>query len=243
MASYKNIAPGLFIIADNSFGDYNRQVVHVLLKHVQDLFVEWLGPDGYGTKPVLIEYQDECPQIFGYDPQKHTIKLFVDQNAEPCQWVYQFAHEYCHHLINVKLDGDLSGLKWFEETICNLSSQIHLRKLLDDYNVLHPNIPSRDQILRWIRANSGTPQGDVRGYIQTNLALLCTQCYRREIYRDIATSVLPMFVSNPRLWKMILHFGDTTRWNSLENLFDYLKLSADESYYNSLLELRKMLIG
>ena len=46
-----------------------------------------------------------------------------------CQWIYQFAHEYCHHIINGTMTGELSGLMWFEESVCELASMYNLNSL------------------------------------------------------------------------------------------------------------------
>lgn len=241
MPHYTPIAPGISIIADNSFGDYDHRIVHGLLKHVQDTFAEWIGAEVYHSKPLIIEYQENNPEIFGYNPEYHIIKLHVKEN-DFCRWVYQFAHEYCHHLINGRMDGDLSGLKWFEETICDLSAQSHLRVLFRDYSALGLDTRFLPRILGWIHANSGAFQHNVREYIRCNSVLLHTQSYHREIYRNIATSLLPLFEATPRLWKMILHFGVTSQWSSLAELFAHLEQTADDSYIDSLNELKRMIV-
>ena len=61
---------------------------------------------------------------------EHIIFLNAKENYW-CQWVYQFAHEYCHHLIDGTLTGEWSNLLWFEETICELSSLYNLNKMID----------------------------------------------------------------------------------------------------------------
>lgn len=63
---------------------------------------------------------------------EHIIFLNAKENYW-CQWVYQFAHEYCHHLIDGTLTGEWSNLLWFEETICELSSLYNLNKMIDYY--------------------------------------------------------------------------------------------------------------
>ena len=53
--------------------------------------------------------------------------------------------------------------------------------------------------------------------------------------------MLPLFLENTHLWKIILHFGDMRSWNSLEELFAYLRETADDSYSVSLDKLYNLL--
>ena len=41
---------------------------------------------------------------------------------------------------------------------------------------------------------------------------------------------------------MILHIGDSRQWNSLEELFVHLERNADDSYSDSLIQLKNLLI-
>lgn len=59
------------------------------------------------------------------DSNIHVIKLNTEGNLW-CQWVYQFAHEYCHHIIDGGLTGETSGLIWLEESICHVASFVCL---------------------------------------------------------------------------------------------------------------------
>lgn len=242
MPNYNIIAPGISIINDDSFGNYDKHIVHGLIKHVQDIFVEWIGVEGYGEKPVIVEYKEFCPTTFDFTPNIHQIKLHVQGN-DYCRWVFQFAHEYCHHLINGQMTTAYLGLEWFEEVICHLSSLVHLRRLLIDYRSLGIHQTYQPQIGNWILANGGTPQNNVREYIGVNNHLLYREDVRRDIYDNIASSLIYLFESNPRLWRIILYFGNMKLWNSLEDLFTRLQETADDSYAESLSELKNMLIN
>lgn len=80
-------------------------------------------------------------------------------------------------------------------------------------------------------------------YIKRNLPLLEQPEYHREIYRHIARLMLPLFAECPALWKIILHFGNMSEWNSLTLLFDHLKEEADTTYADALQRLRVLLLG
>lgn len=54
------------------------------------------------------------------------------------------------------------------------------------------------------------------------MATLEQPVYQREIYSNLSATILPLFEENNHLWKIILHFGDMRKWDSLEDLFDHL---------------------
>lgn len=51
-----------------------------------------------------------------------------------------------------------------------------------------------------------------------------------------------VFEENNHLWKIILHFGDMRKWDSLEDLFDHLLHTSDDSYSVSLRKLYNLLL-
>ncbi len=184
-----------------------------------------------------------CSQ-FGDD---HLIRLHTHDNFW-CQWVYQFSHEYCHHLINGKLEGELSGLKWFEETICELASMYHLFVLNRQWNsssiqeqcLYAPafrrylnNLLSQNTHLLSLTYNPG--------WLASWNVLLIEPKHHRNHYNAIATKIFPLFVENPSLWKIILYFGDTGKWKSLQHLFDTLYEKAEDDYYDSVHKLYNLL--
>lgn len=59
------------------------------------------------------------------------IKLAVENTAYWAQIVFQFAHEYCHYLINSPANPATDD-EWFEEVICECASRYVLLKLNND---------------------------------------------------------------------------------------------------------------
>lgn len=233
------LSPNLYIV-DTAFGSYNKEIVHDLLLSIDRNFSDSLSIRPFSTCRCEILYHHElaprCCQMENF----HLILLSAKENYW-CQWCYQFAHEYCHHLINGGLSGSNSGLKWFEETICELSSMYHLNMLqkqwADSDNCFERIfVPSLREYLDDLRSKNQQlfDQVNFPGWLQRLLPVLSDNCYHREYYNAIAVHLLPLFIECPALWKIILHFGDMCQRQSIGELLDYLQSKADDSYSASL---------
>lgn len=137
--------------------------------------------------------------------------LLANEGGRICQFAYQLAHEYCHWLIGGSLRGRLEGLFWLEETICELSSLYHLRRLADVWSVLMVEWREYPVALRGyyeeeIRGTEALPL-PLSGYIGLHLAELSTPAYDRCKYRTMALALLPQYESHPRLWGLLPYFG------------------------------------
>jgi len=186
------------------------------------------------------EREPMCADIEG----THYIYLCV-KDKYWCQWVYQFAHEYCHHLINGSLSGEWSRMLWLEETICELSSLYNLYKMssycldigLDYYE------PSVRKYLKNQLDNKGKQTFKLSadgGWYEVFKEQLAARGYKRDLYNAIAVLLFPLFLETPQLWKLILHIGDIREWQSLDDLLNHLQLNADDTYLESLLKMKRL---
>ena len=237
----KGITPYIHIECDESWGKYDVNVVFGIIKDVEFDFSYCLG--NANKKTCILRHIESGPKCIGQD--MHIIYLSAKDNYW-CQWIYQFAHEYCHHLIDGTMSGEIKGLLWFEETICELSSLFHLNnfwhKCLITPSLFHYAPSVQDYLYGLCTENSQL----VELFCQESLSqwddLLKEAVYHRDIYNAIAVSILPIFLQNPKLWKMILYFGDIRSWNNLYELFDHLVYTATDDYRDSLLRLKKLLL-
>ena len=240
----------IYKIGDNitlfneNFGDFMVDVVCDLLGHVDIWLTDALGLPHFSSKQVVI-LKGEHPKCIKME-SFHKIQLNTKRNYW-CQWVYQFAHEYCHHLIDGGLTGKIDGLIWFEETICEVSSMFCLHRMVEYCSsqtnpyLRRYHLPAQDYLDDLLkREEDDTP---LHLYVQRNLPLLEQSQYHREIYRYIAQGVFPLFVACPPLWKTILHFGNMHEQQSLTLLFEHLKAEADTTYADALQRLRMLLLG
>lgn len=245
---------GIIFVSDNiilegclQFGDFDKQIVPFFLRMVQSNFHTWLGGEPACERFCLISYQDNYPSIFKKDGL-HFIRLHTYGNYW-CKWVYQFSHEYCHHLIDGECNGHIAGLKWFEETLCELSSMHNLNEMarvcamspMQNLTRFAPAV--LDYLDGLLSVRQTTPQCTCREFLLQQKGKLAQPVYHRDVYSGIAASMFPLFVKNPCLWRIILHIGDSCRWSSLESLFSHVENVADASCRSSLLELRDLLLG
>lgn len=248
MAVFKQIAPNLFISDNPSFGDYDPNIVYNLLISVDANFSSCLELNPFSSCDCNIQYKSEEPRCCNLHSD-HLIYLSATQNHW-AQWVYQFAHEYCHHLINGDMINSISGLIWFEETICELSSMYHLHAIYTQWKksinqTYSYNAPLfldylNDLLTKNPQLISATRQP---GFLSLWEKILFEPEHHRDHYNAIAARMFPLFVENPSLWKIILRFGDMRKWDSLSGLFEHLHQTADDSYAQSLSQLENLLLS
>lgn len=236
------MAMNIILTENVAFGNTNYYVVRALLYMVDNNMMEAIGQPYFSTRQCVVVHTEDVPMCAKAGEQ-HVIFLATKDNLW-CQWVYQFAHEYCHHLIDGSLLGEWSDLLWFEETICELSSLYNLNKMIEYCinNGLQLYAPSvKNYLENLLTKNNGAYKLNAEGgwYKQYEEPLKKEE-YKRNLYNAIAVLMYPLFVDNPNLWKLILNIGDIRSWASLEELFNHLEVNADESYRESLVRMRKM---
>lgn len=247
MSTLISISPNMAISQDASWGHYNRNVVHGLLKSVDQTFAKALEQQPFSSRESFILHKNDAPMC-SLVGNRHIIFLTVCDDYW-CQWIYQFAHEYCHHLIDGNMSGEIKGLAWFEESICEISSMYHLHVASRLW------ASSEDWQIRYAQAFRDYLDGLISsrpelkyethhpGFLSRWIPVLNEPVYHRGHYNAIATRILPLFVDNPALWKMILSFGDMTGWENLEQLFSHLKTCASDDYRKDLEKLTEILLS
>ena len=244
-----SISPNLSVLENQSFGTYDHDIVHNLLRSIDINFSNSLDIPEFSTCNSLINFTESNPMCSNIKPN-HLISLSVSGDFW-CQWVYQFSHEYCHHLINGELSGVRSGLIWFEEIICELSSMYHLYLLHQQWSdSAEPRKKGyaknfQSYLNELLQKNSELlSQTNESGWLESWSPLLSEDEYHRDHYNAIATKIFPLFVEYPSLWKIILQFGDMRSWGSLEELFDHLQSNAvGTDYIIPLEKLRTLLFS
>lgn len=235
-------SPNIKLTRSTDFGSPAYEVVERLLYMVDFNMMTAINKPMFSTEECVVVYKEEYPMCSRLGNQ-HIIFLSVKDNYW-CQWVYQFAHEYCHHLINGSMTGTWSDLMWFEETICELSSLYNLQKMesICMINGLYSYAPFVNNYLEKCmnqeKVNCRIEESN--HWYEKYAEVLREKEYERSLYNAIACLMLPHFIDNPCLWKIVLHIGDTRSWNSLDSLFEHLQLTSDDSYKESLLKVRRI---
>lgn len=252
MASYPiiEISRNMALVTEPAFGDFDRTIIPELLRSVDEHFARAMKVDSFSSPMCLISYSQKGNPYCSSQNGIHRIFLTCNQNYW-CNWIFQFAHEYCHHLIDVKveLEPGMEGLRWFEETICEMASMYHLGRMIEDWQGSGQYIKTRfvhsvqeylDDLLHPTPSTSSDKLLQVGLEEWSKWHILCYKQRSRPSSNAVAVNMLPIFEANPHLWRIILHFGDMRQWNSLDELFQHLR-KADSSYEAPLGELQDLL--
>lgn len=199
-----------------------------VLRSVISIFDEILMPEFCMNIKCNISYKSTPgPQCrFVLDSCSHEILLTAHGNGWG-QYVYQFAHEYCHHLATPIPILSFKGAFWFEEVLCETASfycltvlqektndiitstqlgKMHYEFYLND---LYSDIPSIDKTLGQ--------------YIKENIIYMETPTYQRESYSIIARNIVDIFLQYPELWNMILFMKNTQyKSDGYTGFYDFL---------------------
>ncbi len=247
------ICPNITLVHDEGFGDFCVPIVSDVIMNIDMAFSRALSIHFFSSKPCIIKYNHFKDEPRCSDTADGRVIYLHTHDDYWCQWAYQFAHEYCHHLINGPMIDEISGLMWFEETICELSSMYHIHNIYKAWssyptfstqNIKAPIFRDYLDGLLSRAMEKGLRVGHIplQTILQSWDSLLRENVYHRDHYNAIAARMFPLFLENPYLWKMILHIGDSRQWNSLEELFVHLERNADDSYSDSLIQLKNLLI-
>jgi hypothetical protein len=235
-------ATNITILQSEAFGKPDYEIVQSLLHMVDINMMTALGLPCFSTKQCVVIHTNNVPMCSNCGSLHHILLTAKDNYW--CQWVYQFAHEYCHHLINGTLSGEWSDMLWFEETICELSSLYNLHKMIGfclDHGLPDYALSVQAYLCNLLTKNCNVYNLNAGGNWYTKYEkTLSKNLYQRELYNAIAVLMFPLFCKNPNLWKIILNIGDIRSWNSLEELFEEFRTNADASYAHSLEKLLVM---
>lgn len=220
------------------------EVAKELIAFVDDNMMSAFG-EPVATVPCCVDYKEGDPCCCKKNDGNHIIYLSVT-DFYWCQLIYQFAHEYCHHLINGSLSGVWHKVLWFEETICEVSSLYNLYRF-ENYCENHENkgwkcysSSVHDYLGKRLTKCGLFDFNENGGWYDNCSDALEAKDYKRDLYKEIAIFMYPYFIGNPRLWKMILNIEDIRKWDSFESLLEHLQSKADESYDNSLRKMFQM---
>lgn len=171
------------------------------LKCIVQLFDEYFPQNESRSLIVTLNHSNDSPICYRQD----GIILLNTDSPYWTQAAYQFSHELCHYMIP---DDVCEKLRWFEESICEVSSHFFLAELSELWkkqNVpyyTNLGIPYADSFSSYAEENM-THIITFNIHSQMELFLLEIDCYQREKNRYIANLLLPIFKKNPLLWHAV----------------------------------------
>lgn len=175
---------------------------------------EALGFDINSGKPVLVKYMKDGPMCSNRGI--YRVIFLSATEAYWCQYMYQFAHEFCHHLINGPMDGNYVSSFWFEESVCEMASEYFLMKIAKEWienDTKYGKLGAfRNSMLKYaekIRKKEKELEVPLSDWIRSKIEELSTtesgeiEKKERSNYKIIAKEMLPLFEKNPELWSIL----------------------------------------
>lgn len=213
-------------VTQSDWGDVTTEEIRIVLQSTANLLFKETGPKKW--RPIVVSNSSAGPIVFfkkGSDNQ--NIVHLKTTGRYWCQYVFQFAHELGHIICGFQASNQKH--LWFEETICEISSLIALRKMTVDWTT---DPPSQELY---------TYAPEFAKYAQRRLALAKSKHnfnfnewfmgkrteietnpldYRRNL--KIVKMLIPVFEENPSAWKACTYLHSIKGKNQLA-FEDYLQ--------------------
>jgi len=195
-----------------------------IYKIITGVVKQFPAPIAYDSKASLrIRHRFGGPMI-NYDlgADGSTIIFLSARDDRWYQYVYQFAHEYCHFLagFNRKESGDdiVRDNQWFEESLCETASLYAEHSLAVEWseNADAQLRVAATQLAQYIKQLTAEPQrqldpgANFADWFASNQATLRLYPYNRELNELVATQLLPFFERNPELWQALAYLNEAT---------------------------------
>ena len=189
-----------------------------------------LAKDVFVTAQTVTDWTGDKPKPVTADNAVRLSEAANDSTlAHWNQLLYQFCHEYCHHLIIS--DPNYSNRKWFEEIICEVSSRFFLKKLSvsnlkkRNYQIYKVNLKKylmdNSEDVREIEWNLSDSLNVVDPYSTeiTKRLMEDIDAPGRPLLSFAASQIEPIFERNPSLWRSVPLIRNFRATNSLKDNF------------------------
>ena len=209
------------LVDDTNWGNADLTVLKQIFYSVIDEFCKVSGVIPPRTLLIFPDYDSENPKCCKLG-DICIIHLTARSNYWS-QYVYQFAHEYCHYLIDGPMDGERALTMWFEESICELASIFFINRTAIRWNSfelkrgqisvvtandcasirLRKFVPCHQKYLQDILHKNPLIEGPLHQWLESNMPILSESLYHRDMYNQIATSLYETFNLHPDLWCLL----------------------------------------
>ena len=193
------------IVENGNWGAVSLRAIHGVIESAYEVLVEAFEKEPEDVIH-LIPWNREHPLVV-HDRRPYQMHL----SARDSYWsyyVYQFSHEMCRILTNFDRAGQHRH-KWFEESLCELSSLFVLHRLAETWAESPPRgvfkaadfAPNHGEYAEHIEAKYSIPSSeDIPGWLAENISTLETSSARREPSGVVAVALLDRFREDPSLW-------------------------------------------
>ncbi|OIR06078.1 hypothetical protein GALL_118750 [mine drainage metagenome] len=208
-------------VVPGGWGGAESNEIHKIIAGVVKQFP---APIAYGSRPSLqIRHRFGGPMIdYDRDTDGSIIIYLSARDDRWYQYVYQFAHEYCHVLarFNQKQRGGdiVRDNQWFEESLCETASLYAVHRLGVDWSAdadaqLRAAAIQLAQYLKQLAAEPQRqldPGANFVDWFASNQESLRRDPYHRELNELVAMQLLPFFERNPDLWQALAYLNAPT---------------------------------
>lgn len=207
------------IVENGNWGAVSLSAIHGVVESAYAVLVEAFEKEPEDIIHV-IPWNREYPLVV-YDRRPYQMYLSA-RDSYWCQYVYQFSHELCHILTNFDRAGQHRH-KWFEESLCELSSLFVLHRLAENWTESPPPgvfeaadfAPNHREYAEHIEAKySISSSKDISGWFAENISALETSSEERELNGVVAVALLNHFREDSSLWS---ECGWLNHWDPGEN--------------------------
>lgn len=180
---------------------------------------------------ILISGNFGVPETFNVTSPV-IIKLSIKNTIYWAQVVFQFAHEYCHYLINSPSNPQVND-EWFEEVICECASRYVLLNLNNDVEAQEHfkeffkkyAINREDPLIEEKFALNSLNENSV---ILAELRNNHSSRNSRKYFNHIANLIMPIILTNDSFWQSIPGLAYFKNDNTfMENLNEWYKVSPE----------------
>ncbi|ARE01471.1 hypothetical protein [Lactococcus lactis] len=170
------------------------------------------------------------PQYLSSD---NIIYLTVKDGIRESQIIYQLAHELCHYFIKKGIKND--ELKYFEESLCELSSHFFLRNKTTYYlNSRFRNLVEYAPVLSDYSSDALASATEFELSFSTSY-----DRYDRNNNKHIVKLILPIFEKTPSLWSEVPKLADIEA-STIGKLLDLWKNKATAEHKKAIQEIQNI---
>ena len=193
----------LLIIENGNWGGTSLRAIRGVLTSAAEVLLA-----GFGSVPdaaIHVAPWRRNPQVF-HDRRPYQMRLSA-RDTYWCQYVYQFAHELCHVMLNFDRHRAHKH-RWFSEALCELASLFVLHRLAAAWAEDPPDgvaeaaafAPNFATYAVRVMARHARP-GDLPRWLADHLPRLEADPYGRDRNGVMAVNLLPRFLDDPSLWR------------------------------------------
>ncbi len=211
----------------NEFGGASSSNIEQLLQSVARELWKHCGKTTFTAKRFCIYRNDKYPIThFKHDEENRIVIGLNTKDTFWAQYSYQFAHEFCHALIDhtEERQKQWHSLKhanhWLDECLCETASLFALRAMSKSWLEAppYPNWKSfAPRLSEYVDERLQKPEhrlpadADFAKWFTDELPSLRTNSTQREKNTIIAAHLLPIFEANPAGWEAVTAIKLTPR--------------------------------